>query len=370
MNAKKILGVGTLVILSFLMVRILVSRKNKLLTSNPTNISRADSVSNKSPSSRLIGPEVKLQNDKSVTSSKSSSDETYAIPSSMKKKLSRRMHINLKTLWRSSRLWRDLNPSIDFRTLTEDDPRLASLVVPRDTKFYLYRDSSCPSSSIPEFGAPLAGPLDQPLASAQLPSFQAVALSRDTTMGQLSASLESSSCVSRLYLNGSISDAILPAGTKDLSSLTPPELSPPKIFNVDSLNADIRADYANIQKGGGDGKVSVCVVGVPLQGVDPNADPTVPKPTVGFPVPASMAQVMGLPMPVGDKSNQLANLNNSIINAASLGAQYIIVPFVDPSSIAESLAYAQAHGTHVVLVPPHSSFTPTGSIPAKTANGL
>ena len=118
-------------------------------------------------------------------------------------------------------------------------------------------------------------------------------------------------------------------------------------------------------KNGDPQRVQVYMVGSTYErvGLATGADPTQAVPVTGLPVPSYAAQIYALPMPQGDPSEQIANLNNSIIYAISNGANFILVPFIDPSAIAPSTQYAINHNAKVVIVPPDASI-PAGRTPA------
>lgn len=272
-------------------------------------------------------------------------------------KLSRKMNLSFRTLLRDNSNFRQLNSSVNFKNLKPNDPRLASIRIPRNTSLLVLKDPKCSQSQLGELGQYAQDSLQDTADLQRAPSFNVVKLGDNETLGSLSQKAESNPCVLGMYSNGSLASASLPANL-DIRSLLKGD-GGAKAFTADGL-MDHVTSIAQMAKSVGDGgKVQVYMTGVNLPGVAANADPTQPvQVNGGLPVPASVTQVFDLPMPAG-KSNQIANLNNSIVLAVNDGAHVVLVPAIDPNAISGAIQYAKSQGAQVMMVPRGSSFVST-----------
>jgi hypothetical protein len=269
-------------------------------------------------------------------------------------KVGKKMNLSLRTLLRDNVAFRQLNSSVNFKDLKTDDPKMANIQIPRDTTILVLKDPRCSQSALGELGQFSKDSLQDTADLQKGPSFNIVTLIDNETMGSLSQKAESNPCVLGMYSNGSLASASLPADF-DLKSLLR-DASGAKSFSADGL-MDHVTSIAQLAKSNGDaGKVQVYLAGVNLPGIAPNADPTQPvMVNGGLPVPSSVTQVFDLPMPPG-RSNQIANLNNSIVLAVNDGAHVVLVPAIDPNAISGAIQYAQSQGAQVMMVPKGSSF--------------
>ena len=272
-------------------------------------------------------------------------------------KLGKKMNLSLRTLLQDNVAFRQLNSSVNFKDLKPNDPRMANIQIPRDTSILVLKDPKCSQSALGDLGQYSQDSLQDTADLQKAPSFNVVSLGDNETMGSLSKKAESNPCILGMYSNGSLASASLPANF-DLRSLLKDEEGA-KTFSADEL-MDHVTSIAQIAKSSGDtGKVQVYLAGVNLPGIASNADPTQPvMVNGGLPVPTSVTQVFDLPMPAG-KSNQIANLNNSIVLAVNDGAHVVLVPAIDPNAISGAIQYAKSQGAQVMMVPKGSSFVST-----------
>ena len=266
-------------------------------------------------------------------------------------KLAKKININLKILLRNNPGLASLNPGIDFKSMSTDDPRLAQIRIPRETKLLAMKDPNCSSAGLADLGKMGDSALQDVTDRARMPSFASVATDQETTLGSLSQSVDGNPCILGLFANGSLESAAIPNNVTDVQSLVAPGDPAPAVFNLQALMKDGSQVLRDKATKGDNSKIQVYMVGSTAEGAAVGADPTQVTEVSGTAAPPDTTQVFNLPMPSGDSGEQIASLNNSIMLSVSKGAKYVLAPFIDPSAIQGAVAYANAHGAQVVIVP-------------------
>lgn len=251
------------------------------------------------------------------------------------------------------------NPGIDLKNLKPED--VANLRIPRGTSLMLLRDANCRRNEVVDFGRISDSELEDSLTRGQSQAFVSFTTEKVQTIAEMSAAAESEECILGVFPNGAISSLRLPADAKDLKKFLPPGVeNPPQIFDSKQILYEGRDTILKSIAEGDPQPIKVYMTGLPadLIGVQGPVNPSEAIAT-GVTFVQGAGQLYALPLPTNmSPSQELATLNNGIIEAVNQGAGVILVPHIDPSVYLAASQYAAAHGATLYLVPPDAKIPP------------
>ena len=251
----------------------------------------------------------------------------------------KKLHLNFRFLLHADRRLAELNPSVDFKSIRNDDPRIASLKIPDDLRLLVRRDPNCNNSKI---------------GSPQIESFN---VTREMTLAELNDEFERDPCSLAIYPNSNLATAALPKrfDLKKLLNSNDPNM--PVVFDFQNLQQKISSNLSS--QGGGSNLQPAQIYMLGVGSMPVSADTKTPVPVLGMAFSSKQAQFYSLPFADKNPENYIANLNNSIIQAVDNGAKIVMIPYLNPGAVAAASEYAKQHGVEIEIVAPGSKIPVT-----------
>ena len=278
-----------------------------------------------------------------------------------------KLALNLQMLAKSFPGLIEANPGVDFSRLRSSDPAFKNLKLPNGISFSYLHSAKCGRNSGSFIGQTHESPMGPAFDGLDSPKFESIQLVEDTTVGELESKLANDDCTIGVFPNGSIDSARIPLKAdleKALADHPVPNLA---VYDPNKLLSD---GYKLMEKSIGEGNTKPVEVYMAGGTAETFKVPEPSEASQAFDV-ASIAggagEVYILPLPSGTSpSEQIANANNSVLMAISRGADYVLLPALDPSVFSAVAQYAAEKNVKVYMVPKDVAVWPTALQPPRS----
>lgn len=260
------------------------------------------------------------------------------------------------------------NPGLNIAEIKEGDPRLQNLIIPAGLSFMSLNADGCDRNTASNLGTVDQKSMGLNFENLKIPKFVTIRTSENQTLEDLSSKLEKNQCSLALIPNKSMASAQL-SNAEIKRLLSEKQIENVKLYEFKEVYNEAYTKVTSSIFDGNPRPAQIFLAGLSSSSYSVPEGTDTTQPISAFTLANGAGQVSILPYPsTSDEGAQIADANNAIIAAVASGADFVLVPPIDPSYYEEAAKIAAENDVKLYVMETDVVLAPSSLVDRKPAS--